>query len=212
MKSRFRKLLFLNLVAFVLAISANTAALSQKKTGIAPDKHPLVLKVKKFQELRKTNKQAAKACLADDARVWFEKKEGAGSPYKVEGGPWAHWDEFFKSESTYKDWQVEENSVSVISVEINDFYRLIERPASPVRLTWFFNGDEKISGFLVQAVKTERAKDRLDDFKSWARQHNPGELDYLLPAGRINPEGDRPERWKAILTKWREAAGLQPIK
>lgn len=212
MKSSFRKLLTLNLIIMLAGTVSVVTAQNRKNTNTATENHPLVLKVKKFRELRKTDKQAANDLLASDARLWFEKKEGAGNPYKVEGGPWSHWDEFFKSQSTYKDWQAEGNSVSVVAIEINDFYRLIDRPASPVRLTWFFNDAEKISGFLVQAVKTEPAKDRLDDFKAWASQHNQSELDYLMPEGRINPEGDRPERWKAILIKWRQATGLPTIK
>jgi hypothetical protein len=28
-------------------------------------------------------------------------------------------------------------------------------------------------------------------------------LEYLMPKGEINPAGDRPERWKAILEQWR---------
>jgi len=33
-----------------------------------------------------------------------------------------------------------------------------------------------------------------------------------MPGGRIDPTGDRPERFHAILLAWRKAAGLPPIE
>ena len=194
---------------FVLpsASRAQQTAATQDKV----EKHPLFLKVKEFRAARKRAPKAAQAFLADDPRIWYEQKEGAGQPWRFETDPWTRWDEFFKSQSTEKDWQVAGNAVSVVAVEINDFYRLIERAPSPVRLTWFFNDAGKLTGFLGQSMSQDQP-DRLKEFSQWARQHHPAELDYLMPQGRISPEGDRAERWKTLLIKWRAAVGLPPIR
>lgn len=210
MRTRFISRLLL-LATSLLAVTS--AAQNERKTAAqeAIEKHPLVQKVKEFRATRKRDPKAAQAFLSDDPRVWYEKKEGAGQPWRLDSDPWAHWDKFFKSQSTDKDWQVEDRAVSVVAVEINDFYRLIERAPSPVRLTWFFNEAGKISGFLVQSM-SKGQPDRLDEFSQWARQPHPAELDYLMPQGRIKPEGDRAERWKALLIKWRAAARLPPVR
>ena len=68
-----------------------------------------------------------------------------------------------------------------------------------------------ISGFMVQSMSKGQA-DRLDEFSKCARAHYPTELDYLMPKRRINPEGDRAERWQMLLIKWRAAAGLPPVR
>jgi hypothetical protein len=201
------------LLSAALFVVVTGAAQNERKTPSqdAVEKHPLVQKVKEFRATRKRDPKATQAFLSDDPRVWYEKKEGAGQPWHLDSDPWAHWDKFFKSQSTDKDWQVEDRAVSVAVVEINDFYRLIDRAPSPVRLTWFFNDAGKISGFLVQSMSKGQS-DRLGEFSQWARQHHPTELDYLMPQGRIKPEGDRAERWKALLIKWRAAAGLLPVR
>ena len=200
-----------SILTALLSIAAANASAAWNQQEAIIEKHPLVLKVKEFRAVREKDPQAAQAFLADDPRVWYEKKEGAGQAWRFDSDPWVHWDKFFKSQSTDKDWRVEGRAVSVVAVESNDFYRLIERAPSPIRLTWFFNEAGKLSGFLVQSMSKGQA-DRLDEFSKWAREHHPTELDYLMPKGRINPEGDRAERWQALLIKWRAAAGLPPIR
>jgi hypothetical protein len=209
MKIRFAKCLTLTTALLVAVASAS--AQQQAEAQAAVEKHALVLKVKEFRAVRKKDPKAAQAFLSGDPRVWYEKKEGAGQAWRFDNDPWAHWDEFFKSQSSDKDWRVEGTAVSVVAVEINGFYRLIDRAPSPVRLTWFFDEAGKISGFLVQAM-SKGAPDRLGEFSKWARAQHPTELDYLMPNGRINPEGDRAERWQALLIKWRAAAGLPPVR
>jgi len=169
---------------------------------------PLVKRVQRFQALRAAGeKEKALAFVADSARVWYDAKEGPGRPWRLDG-PWARWDEHFRASRVFTGWRVEGNAVSVTSTETNDFYRLTEREPWPVRLTWWFDGDGKIAEYFVRPLRDERPQSRLDEFKAWAAARHPDVLEYLMPGGQISPEGDRPERWRAILVEWRADAGL----
>lgn len=171
--------------------------------------------VERYLAARRTGElEAAAAMLAPDARRWFERREGPGMPWRVGQGPWARWDRFFRSTSEKRDWTVEGRAVSVVSVEVNDFYRLIERPPSPARLTWFVDEEDRLSGFLVSRIEPDGgdgSRDLLDEFAAWAEVHAPKELAHVMPQGEIRPDGDRPERWKALLVRWRAETGRGPV-
>ncbi len=173
-----------------LPVPAVLLALAACAVPAPAEEHALIARTKAFRAARESGEvEAASSYLSEDPRQWFETREGPGRPWKLDG-PWKRWDE----------------------TEINDFYRLIERPASPVRLTWFWNDQGLLEGFLVAAMPHERASDRLGEAQAWARQQRPDELAYLMPAGRLDPSGDRPERWKALLLEWRAAAGLPAVE
>ncbi len=57
----------------------------------------------------------------------------------------------------------------------------------------------------------EPAKGRFEEFEAWAKEHDPEELAYLFPGGKIDPTGDRPQRFRAILERWRQAIG-EPLE
>ncbi|MFN0150096.1 MAG: hypothetical protein ACKVU1_05190 [bacterium] len=171
----------------------------------------LVERVREFLALRAEGRvDSARTFLASDARIWYESRAGAGSPWTLSGGAWHTWDTFFRGTRDYRGWRQTGREVSVVAVEQNDFYRLIDRPPSPVSLTWSFDEDAKLTGFLVKSMRKQSAPDRLDEFAAWARSNIPDELAYLMPDGEIAPDGDRPGRWKTALIAWRAAAGLPP--
>ncbi len=177
--------------------------------------HPLIEKVKTYQEARKRGDDAITgAFFSEDSRIWFEKKEGQGRPRNKDGkGPWADWDKFFNAQSAYQDYRAEGRAVTVLAIETNDFYRLIDRPPSPVRLTYYFNAEGRVEGMLVASAKKDNApKDRFDEFKEWAKRNRPRELEYLMPEGEIAPDLERAKRWLRILAEWRADAGLPPVK
>ncbi|MCI0329946.1 MAG: DUF5050 domain-containing protein [candidate division Zixibacteria bacterium] len=175
------------------------------------DEYKQLMVVREFAQARAGGDNIrALSYLADTCRIWFEKKEGPGRPWKMDG-PWAHWDEFFHSKQTYRDWKSEGNAVSAIIDETNDYYRLLDWEPAPVLLTWWLDGNDKIAGYLVKGLEEGPAKNRMEEFKEWAQKNHPEELAYLLPEGKINPDGDRPERWRKILVEWRKAAGLKPV-
>jgi hypothetical protein len=175
-----------------------------------------IARVQSFVAAReKEDDEASRAFLAPDARVWYEKREGPGVPWRIPG-TWTRWDRFFHGKITYdaKSWKESAGAVSAEGVEINDFYRLIERPAQRFRATWWVDRKGRLTGFLFAGlgpVGGASDSDRFDDAKAWIRANRPGELETLLPNGKFDPTGDRPERWRALLVEWRRAAGLKEI-
>ncbi len=172
-----------------------------------------IAKVQALLAARKAGDEAAaRALMAPDSRIWFEKKTGPGEPWGLVS-KWSHWDKYFHSQTDYSDFREAGDAVTADGVEINDFYRLIERPTQKFRATWWLDASGKIAGFLFEPRgSTAPGVDRLEQFKTWARQANPAELEYLMPGGRFDPTGDRAERFHAILLEWRKAAGLPPIR
>jgi len=173
----------------------------------------LVERVRDYLEAHHHDPEAAKRFYAPDSRIWFGSREGPGKLRKLDGkGPWADWDEFFNSESEPRSFERKGRTVSVVLIEINDFYRLIERQPSPVRLTYEFDDDDRVTGTLVQSVDDgEEKADRFDEAKAWIEAHHPGVTEELMPGGELNPSLDRARRWKVLLNEWREAVGLERI-
>jgi len=172
-----------------------------------------IAKVKALLEARKGGDEAAaRALMSPDARIWWEKREGPGQPWGLVS-KWSGWDAYFHSQNDYTDFRETGDTVAASGVEINDFYRLIERPPQRFRATWWLDSAGKIAGFLYEPRgSTVPGEDRLDQFKAWARKEKPAELEYLMPGGQFDPTGDRPQRFHAILLEWRKAAGLAPIE
>jgi len=172
-----------------------------------------IARVQELMAARKAGDEAgASALLASDPRIWFDKRSGPGEPWGLVS-KWTHWDDYFHSRNDYSGFREAGDVVTADGTEINDFYRLIERPPQKFRATWWMDASGKISGFLYEPRgSTAAVEDRFDQFKEWARKTKPAELDSLMPGGRIDPTGDRPERFHAILLEWRKAAGLPPIE
>ena len=159
------------------------------------------LVVRTYTEARERgDRETAAAVVAPDAKIWFGKKEGAGEPFGAKSN-WEHWDEFFHSRATYSDWKHDGNKVSALVHESNDFYTMLEWKPIPYRLTW------TVDGQFIREVLLEpqpgKPVSRLDEVKAWALRHHPDELAYLMPKGRIDPTGDRAERWTKLLEEWR---------
>src|SRR5688572_33403755 len=92
--------------------------------------HPSVRSLGAFREAQaRKDLAAARTYLSDDPRQWWEKKEGAGEPWTLEGGRWANWDEHFRGRSEHGRWRVRERGreVSAAFTEVNDYYLLTER-------------------------------------------------------------------------------------
>lgn len=158
--------------------------------------------VKNFRAARERgDSAAAEAYLTPDSRIWFEKREGPGAPFGHGGDAWRHWDAYFRSRSTYSDWQWHDGAVSARVNETNDFYELLEWKPAPYRLTYRFDAQGRIREVLLQSMG--KSTSRLAEFKQWAAKTHPDELAYLMPKGEIDPSGDRAERWHALLTEWR---------
>ncbi|MGH9369347.1 MAG: hypothetical protein ACRD3M_16960 [Thermoanaerobaculia bacterium] len=171
--------------------------------------------VQKFQAARQRGDlAAARAFLATDPRIWFDRKEptGPGAPWKLGEGNWSRWDRFFHSRTTCTGWEEEGNRITAVGRETNDYYRLLDWQPRPLLLTWWLDSSGRIAGYMFHPVPgSPPAKHRLEEFEAWAKKHHPAELSYLMPKGKIDPSGDRPQRWRAILIEWRKAARLPEV-
>ena len=171
-----------------------------------------IARAKQFVAARdRADYAAVRSLLAPNARLWFYERKGEGMPLTYPWA-WSNWDVYFEGHSTHANWKQAEDQVTVSGIEINDFYRLVERKPVPFKATWWFDDRNRITGFLFQPIENGSPKDRLEEFKAWAKQHRPAELEYIMPKGEIDPTEDRPQRWRAILVEWRKAAGLKPVK
>jgi len=172
--------------------------------------HPLVRNLDAFRAAKaRGDYEAAKTCLATDARIWFDKKEGPGAELSPRGGPYKEWDREFRSKSTREKLRAGKGTVSCVSYETNDYYRLLERTPTPARITYYFDDDRKITGMLYQRLSTiaTRPPDRLCEFERWAGERYPGLLDsdeMKIPRN--------PKRWRELLVEFRRDTGLPPIE
>jgi hypothetical protein len=191
-------------VAMVLAGLALAASASER-----------IETVQKFRAARERGDlAAARAFLAPDPRIWFDMKErkGSGQPWTLDEDDWDRWDRFFHSETDCAEWKDHGDRVTAVGHETNDYYRLLDWKPSPLAFTWWLDSSGKITGFLFHAERGPTPdRNRLKEFEAWARKNRPVELAYLMPKGKIDPSGDRPKRWRAILVEWRKATGLPDV-
>ena len=129
--------------------------------------HPLQRNLEAYREAKKRGDHATVAkYLAPDARIWFHKKEGPGRPLRPKGSPYKDWDKHFNSTSTRRDLQVIGRTVTYISQESNDFYRLIDGQIGPALTTYYFDQDGKINGMLYEPIPQESPPNRRKEFEA----------------------------------------------
>lgn len=175
----------------------------------------LTARAQAFREaLTRGEYETARAMLAPGAQRWWGTREGDGEPWVIGptgGGPWAEWDEHFRSEGEVVEWVESPSSATVVVRETNDYYRLLERGSVTNELTYYFDRQHRMEGLLIRGVG-ERPPGRTDEFLAWARHNEPEALKELMPNGEIDPSGDHPERFRRLLERWRQASGLAPIE
>lgn len=169
--------------------------------------NPHVRRIEDFAALREAGNPRALMDLAAGVRIWYESKSGPGEPFGA-AGRWTHWDRYFHSHARFSDWRLDGQAVSATVHETNDYYDLLEWKPVPYRMTWWLDAEGRIREVLLQKLPG-RETNRLAEFREWAAAAHPGELADLLPNGQIDPTGDRPERWRALLTEWRIAVGIE---
>jgi hypothetical protein len=203
-----RNLRFLSSLSAVILLGAFGACSHQSR---------LIDKVEAVRAARNAGKvEEAQRYLTKDPRVWFDGKEGEGSPMKLGFGPYHHWDEVFNSHGDHEPWRVEGNTVWAIASEINHYYRLTERQDTPTyRITYFFDDKGLIEGTLISDAHPGQPsppkQSRETEFEKWAAETYPDEWHYLRPEGKLDPSEDRAERTRALLVEWRSKVGLPPL-
>ncbi|MCC6229933.1 MAG: hypothetical protein IT432_11990 [Phycisphaerales bacterium] len=196
------------MIRFIGVILCGLAALSVFG-GCAGD--PKIRVVRAFNDARdRGDISAAMAMLAPEPRIWYEHPNGPGMPWTPGQGPWAGWDRFFgSSKRVLGEYQRDGDAVFAIVEETNRYYQLTERRWSRTMLTWFVTDDHRIRGMLVAGIG--ESPSRAAEFREWARQNHPSEYAHLFPSDQLDPSGDRPQRMKALLLKWRAAVGLPEL-
>ena len=177
--------------------------------SIAGCVYPLVARMKQFEAARKKGDfDSAASMLSSDPRLWFERREGDGTPLRPEGGPYAEWDKEFHTTSKKCHLRAGKDEVRYLIEEDNEYYRLIDRVPGRVEITYYFNADAKISGKLVRGLTpwNRRSPDRRCEFEQWAAKKYPGLLDSEEMKIPKNPR-----RWRELLTEWRAEVELPPI-
>ena len=172
--------------------------------------HPLVRNWQEYGDAKKRGDYVtAGSYLADDARIWHGTKEGEGHPLRARGGPYKDWDKEFKSTSTRRNFRAEGRTITYLSLEVNDYYRLLEGAMGEARITYYFDDAGKISGMFYRSVQTsvKPMPCRDEEFERWANEKYPGLLDSAEMKIPNNPR-----RWRELLTEWRADAGLPAIE
>lgn len=166
----------------------------------------LIAKAREFRALQAAGDYAAARAMATpEPRRWWEERDGDGNPWTIgpASGPWADWDEEFNSRGEVVSWRGAPRSATAVVRETNDYFQLLERGPVTNEITYFFDGDGRIEGLLIRAVG-DRPPGRTAEFLDWAKIHAPSELADLMPDGEIDPSGGHPERFRALLERWRE--------
>jgi len=180
--------------------------------------HHHISTVEAFRASRKAGDlEMARSFLGDDPRVWYDAKEGDGSPWKISEGRYKQWDTHFRGKSELGPWHVEDGTLWAVAEEMNDYFRLIERQDMPrYRITYFFDEQARISGYMISAADPDAPSSpmvsRCEEFEAWAKANAPEEWEYLRPGGSLDPTGDRAERTRVLANRWRASVNLPPIE
>lgn len=152
--------------------------------------------------------------MAPDARRWFAPREGEGAAWTVSEaptGPWSRWDAHFHSRGEVVEWRQDDSTATAIIRETNDYYDLLERGPMLNRLTYGFDEQGLLRSLVIGGIG-ERNMGLTDEFRAWAQREHPDEIAQLMPNGEIDPSGDHPERFRALLNRWRAETGRTPIE
>lgn len=168
----------------------------------------LVDRARRFRTLlRAGDYDAARRMAVPEPRRWWEERSGPGQTWSIApaSGPWASWDEEFRSRGEVVRWRSEPSAATAVVRETNDYFRLLERGSVINEITYFFDSEGQIEGLLIGATG-ERPTGRTEEFLAWARENAPGEIAGLMRGGEIDPSGDHPRRFRALLERWRAEA------
>jgi len=145
----------------------------------------------------------AESFLAAGARFWREEKTGPGQLIDRRS-PAAEWDEELHASLTCRDLTTVGTAVGGICDESNDFYRLLGIQTMSVRLTTWFDGQDRIVEQFVEPLPDNPDFDTLlGPVLDWAEQHRPQDLVALFPDERLVRNRETAKRWRALLEAWR---------
>ena len=183
-------------------------------SAVSAQEQSLIDKAQEFRmHLGMGHLEMSQAYLASDARLWYGDREGDGIEWTLapeQSDPWAGWNEHFKTSQTEVEWRAGDQSATLVAEETSEYYQLLERPAATVEMTYYFNDEGLINGLLVSPA-ADADQGLTAEFHAWAEANNDHEFHHLRPDGAIDPTGNHPPRFRALLDAWREDTGRAPI-
>jgi hypothetical protein len=166
--------------------------------------------VKKY--LNAKDLETALSCLAEDYRIWFEKKEGEGIQ-RNEAEKMLQWDFALRPNRPVQHCFEQPGRVLCKIHEDNDFSRLIDFPGWEANTTYWINEDGLImSQLYVTALNQPEWRPYLDKAIPWLTENRPEELHKILPDGLFSQSPESAHIWVEVLTDWRKAAGLPDVE
>lgn len=168
--------------------------------------------MQQFIEAVKADDSARIAAFrAKDARMWFDQKTGPGEA--IGTSKWRDWDSELHARHSVEQATIEDNAVSVVSREVNDFARLIDFPGWRATMTYWFNADGLISGQLYQPMDvTPSMSECFAPALKWARERHADDLPAIYPKDQFAPSRESAKRWRELLIEWRKASGRAAVK
>lgn len=204
-----------SLTIVLLAFSNSGCREAAEESARPNNQSSLIEKAQQFRSFVAAEQHdKAREMMADNPRRWFEQREGEGRPWTIgpgKQGPWAAWDQHFRTRKQEIEWKSMDNHAILTQRETNDYFQMLERGWVTNEISYFFDASGKIAGLLIRAIG-QRPPGRTDEFLAWARQNAPDELAVLMPNGDIDPGGDHPARFHALLQRWRAEAGLSAME
>ena len=114
------------------------------------------------------------------------------------------WDAGTHGRVDYDYLIVEDDHVSAVLSESNDFYTLLDLGEVSSHATFRFDADGLIVEQWYEPVSPRRTvPEALEAPLAWGRAHRPAEVDQLLPGGRMQYSEEMGRRWVAFLRAWR---------
>ena len=146
----------------------------------------------------------AESFLASGARFWREQKTGPGEPIDRRA-PAAAWEDELHTSLTCADLVTVGAAVGGVCEERNDLYRLLGIDTWRIRLTTWFDDQDKIREQFIEPLPDNPDFDALlEPVLDWAAAEKPAELAALFPDERLERNRDTARRWRALLEEWRK--------
>ncbi|MEQ9425047.1 MAG: hypothetical protein RJQ09_11550 [Cyclobacteriaceae bacterium] len=154
--------------------------------------------------------------VADTFKTWFEDRQGKPI-IRIKGeaskGPWAEWDEVFHSKSTLKGGlkiDQEDDAVTGIFFESNEFYELIGKPPTETTRTFWFDKEDKLAEVLIIWKPDQPESDEfLKPIVEWAQMHDSVTLNEIYPKGKIKPSQENAVKWREMIKRYKDYSLLR---
>lgn len=121
------------------------------------------------------------------------------------------WDKGVNGKVSYENLIVEEDSITGVFIERNDFFKLVGIEELKATSTYTFDR----SGMIVKQTYTPLPnqpsfQDKMQPAIEWARRNRLGELNEIYPQNQMQFNQEMAERWVTLLKEWKTVT--QPLR